>query len=65
MVRTIPRPIYSRKRIPVPILQELGGLQGRSGRGWKTKYSFNLLGLETLTVHPLANDYTDYSGRLE
>ena len=53
-----PQPIYARKKVSVPILQELGGLQGGSRRVWTREYSFNL------AVQPLTNDYSDYSERL-
>ena len=55
---TSPRLIGPRKRGPVPILQELCGLQGRSG--WLRKI-LPSPGFYPWTVQPAMSRYTDYA----
>jgi len=54
VVSATPRPLYSREREPMTIVQEAG----RSGRLWKisTPPEFN-----PRTIHPIANLCMDYA----
>jgi hypothetical protein len=57
MVSTTSRPLYPRKD-PVPIVQEAGGPQGRSGRVPKTSSS---PAFDPRTVQSVASRYTDWA----
>jgi hypothetical protein len=50
-----PCPLYPKEREPVPILQEAGVPQGRSGRLRKIS---SLPGFDPLTVHLVEGRYT-------
>ena len=46
------------RKDPVPIVQELGGPQDRSGQVWKIS---SPTGFDPRTVQPVGSRYTDYA----
>ena len=58
MVNATLRPLYRLERGPVPIVQEAGWAQGRSG--WVRKV-LSSLGFDPRIVQPVAIRYTDYA----
>jgi hypothetical protein len=56
----MPRPLLTHGKNPVPILQEAGGSQGRSGQVRKISPQRVL---DPLTVQSVASRYTDYATR--
>ena len=57
VVSSTPRPHFTPGKDPVPILQRLGGPQGRSGRA----ESLIPTGIRSRTVQPIASRYTDWA----
>jgi hypothetical protein len=58
VVNTTPRPLYPRKRYPVPILQEAGRPHGLSGR---VRIMSPPPGFDPRTVQLVTSRYTDYA----
>ena len=59
-VSITPRPLFTPGKDPVPIVQKLGGPQGRSGQVRKISPP---PGFDPRTVQSVANRYTDYATR--
>jgi len=54
----MPRLFFTPGKDPVPIVQEAGWTQGRSGQVWKI---LPPPGFDPRTIQPIASRYTDYA----